>query len=195
MFPVRARVTEFVLHSQPIIVQWTHLTFLHVCKTCKNLWKKAASFTAGLSLEFCEILLYCCLATLYLSNTNQKKLFAKLWEMAYSCKLEMHFLLKIFLSWDLGTVFCFLESCQAYIACKTNIQNHARSTAAKMLKCTWSLILSHPAQKSTSLTSSTSIQNGQLGLWKKTVRWKIIVSVSMTDTEIYRQSAFKKTEV
>lgn len=74
---------------------------------------------------------------------------------------------RIFLSWDLGTVFCFLESCQAYIACKTNIQNQASSTAAKMLKSTWSLILSHPAQKSTTLTSSTSVQNGQHGLWIK----------------------------
>lgn len=135
---------------------WHFCTF----KACQNFWKKAAVFTESLSLGFCEILLWC------LSNPNQKIL--QNYErqpslVNWKCTSYQ----KIFLSWDLGIVFCFLESCQAYTACKTNIQNQANSTAAKMLKSTWSLILSHPAQKSTTPTSSTSVQNGQHGIWKK----------------------------
>lgn len=157
-------------------------------KTCQNFWKTAAVFTEILSLGFCEILLC-------LSNTNQKTL--QNYERQPSpvnWKCTSYW--KIFLSWDLGTVSCFLESCQAYIACKTNIQNQASSTAAKMLKSTWSSILSHPAQKSTTPTSSTSVQNGQHGLWKKKkmVRWKIIVSVSMVGSQHLRKLFKQKSD-
>lgn len=100
---------------------------------------------SGLSLEFHEILL--------LSIQCQPKNLPKTLRddlLPYTENSTSFW--KIFLSWDLGTVFCFLEICQA------TSQNHASSTAAKMLKHTWSLILSHPVQKSITLTTSTNAQ-------------------------------------
>lgn len=156
MFLLRARVTAQPTH--------THLTE-HIWYLCTSV--KPATVSGRRLHPSQKAYPWNFVKHLHSSNTNQKTLQnSERYPTPVNWKRTSYW--KILLSWDLGTEFCFLESCQAYTACKPNIQNHARSTAAKMLKSTWSLILSHPAQKSTTLTSSTSIQNGQLSLWKKT---------------------------